>query len=276
MVKIFDGGINVMESIYANKGQYRLLGQRYDPFEDEVIKETPIKRSNVKCEGTQLLIIIQIMACLVIFMVVIAIKAIGGATFDTVRDWYLKNMNDSLIAGEDVKNYRSTIGSNFFVDGKETPLDKGLNFTNSGSLPIGSLPLLLSVKIEKPLGEGVLTSRFGKRINPITHLPENHAGMDIAAGKGTPIVSVMPGVVEKAEKSRSYGKYLLIDHGNNIKTRYAHCNDIKVAAGDYVARGQQIAMVGSSGAATGDHLHFEIDVGGVKYDPQPLLYGNYV
>lgn len=100
----------------------------------------------------------------------------------------------------------------------------------------------------------------------------NHQAIDIACDRGTAILAAKSGtVVEVVYNHRTYGHYLTIDHGNGIRTRYAHCNSISVKEGQSVSAGQVIAAVGRTGRATGYHLHFEYILNGERIDPSPYL-----
>ncbi len=123
----------------------------------------------------------------------------------------------------------------------------------------------------KPLA-GTITSRFGYRVSPGGIGSTNHKGLDIAAGCGTPIYAAASGTVEFAGTKGSFGKLVIINHGNGVKTYYAHCNSLKVSAGQTVEAGTNIATVGKTGTATGYHLHFEVRVNGVSKNPQNYLY----
>ena len=123
----------------------------------------------------------------------------------------------------------------------------------------------------KPVS-GTITSRFGYRVSPGGIGSTNHKGLDIAAGCGTPIYAAAAGTVEFAGTKGSLGKLVIINHGNGIKTYYAHCNSLKVSSGQTVEAGTNIATVGKTGTATGYHLHFEIRVNGTSVNPQKYLY----
>ena len=94
-----------------------------------------------------------------------------------------------------------------------------------------------------------------------------HHGLDIGAPMGTPIYAADNGVIEQVGWGAGYGNQVVINHGNGKKTRYAHASQIYVAKGQTVAKGQAIAAVGSTGWSTGPHLHFEVIIGGVTYNP---------
>ena len=123
----------------------------------------------------------------------------------------------------------------------------------------------------KPVS-GIITSRFGYRISPGGIGSTNHKGLDIAAGCGTPIYAAAAGTVEFSGTKGASGKLVIINHGNGVKTYYAHCNSLKVSAGQTVEAGTNIATVGKTGTATGYHLHFEVRVNGVSKNPQNYLY----
>ena len=116
-----------------------------------------------------------------------------------------------------------------------------------------------------------VSSAYGVRTDPITGHQRAHHGVDLAAPTGTPIPAVRPGTVSFAGDRGGYGNLVIIDHGNGMETRYAHCHTLDVQAGDYVEAGQQIATVGSTGRSTGPHLHLELRQDGVATDPQKLI-----
>ncbi len=113
-----------------------------------------------------------------------------------------------------------------------------------------------------------ITEYFGRRAEHIPGVSDNHAGIDIGAAKGTNILAANSGkVIAAGYKPRSYGYYIMIDHGGKIVTLYGHASKLLVKEGDVVKRGQVIALVGSTGASTGPHLHFEVRVNGVCKNP---------
>lgn len=115
---------------------------------------------------------------------------------------------------------------------------------------------------------GWLSSAFSRsRFHPILHYARPHEGIDVAAPMGAPIVAPAAGTVTLVSRQNGYGKVLEIDHGYGIVTKYAHCSRIVVKKGQRVQRGQVIANVGSTGLATGPHLHYEIHVHGKVVNP---------
>lgn len=101
-----------------------------------------------------------------------------------------------------------------------------------------------------------------------------HTGVDYSAPIGTPILAAAQGTVTEIKRGAAgYGNYLLIDHGNGYRTRYAHCSEISVNPGDKVDLGQQIAAVGQTGNTTGPICRFELWNDGNPVDPTPYLEG---
>ena len=115
---------------------------------------------------------------------------------------------------------------------------------------------------------GWLTSQFSRaRGHPLLHTTRPHEGIDVSAPMGAPIVAPASGTVTRVGYANGYGNVLEIDHGNGIVTRYAHCSRIDVRNGQHVTRGQRIAAVGSTGLATGPHLHYELHINGKVVNP---------
>ena len=126
-------------------------------------------------------------------------------------------------------------------------------------------------------GRYKISSLFGSRIDPINGRRDNHTGTDIPAPSGTPIYAAQDGVVttvNRNKNSSSYGYYCIISHGNGYATLYAHqCQVPPVTEGQTVNKGQVIGYVGTTGRSTGNHLHFELRVNGVRGDVLRLYPG---
>nr|WP_306220410.1 M23 family metallopeptidase [Cohnella sp. WQ 127256] len=116
-----------------------------------------------------------------------------------------------------------------------------------------------------------LSSPFGYRTHPITGKKKLHAGMDMAAPKGTPIYAAESGVVTIAQSWSGYGNCVIIEHGGGLGTLYGHMSQILVKKGETVKRGQKIGLVGSTGQSTGNHLHFEVRKNSEPVNPAPYL-----
>ncbi|MCX7554574.1 M23 family metallopeptidase [Marinicella sp. S1101] len=122
-----------------------------------------------------------------------------------------------------------------------------------------------------PLEKGWISSYYGKRIDPFTGQQATHPGMDYSGAYKSSIVAAADGVVVWAGKRSSYGKMVEIDHGNGFMTRYAHAESIDVELGQKVTAGEKIAVMGKTGRATSEHLHFEILKNGRKVNPLPFV-----
>jgi murein DD-endopeptidase MepM/ murein hydrolase activator NlpD len=123
----------------------------------------------------------------------------------------------------------------------------------------------------KPVEEGWLSSRYGKRSDPFTGKQDFHKGLDFAGKKGADVLAVGDGVVSWSGKRSGYGNLVEINHGNGYITRYGHNQRHLVEVGDTVKKGQQVAMMGSSGRSTGPHVHFEVLRNGKRVDPAKYI-----
>lgn len=116
-----------------------------------------------------------------------------------------------------------------------------------------------------------VSSEFGYRIHPVYGTKKYHSGLDLAAPGGSNILAAADGVVTLARWNGGYGNCLVIDHGNGIATLYGHCQKLLVSSGQRVSKGQVVALVGTTGVSTGNHLHFEVHNNGQVTDPWPYL-----
>ena len=129
----------------------------------------------------------------------------------------------------------------------------------------------VSVPSRMPLDDTRLTSDYGMRTHPVLGGRRSHKGVDLSAPTGTPIYATADGYISKAEWFSSYGKYVSIEHGANLQTRFAHMSDIAVTAGSRVKKGDIIGYVGSTGRSTGPHLHYEVRIDGKAVNPVPYM-----
>jgi len=114
---------------------------------------------------------------------------------------------------------------------------------------------------------GVITDGFGPRLDPVTHKPAFHDGLDISVAFGTVVTASADGVVVFADRDSGYGRLLKINHGYGYVTLYGHLDRFLVKEGAKVTRGQPIGKVGMSGRTTGPHLHYEVWKDGEKQNP---------
>jgi len=118
---------------------------------------------------------------------------------------------------------------------------------------------------------GTLRSAFGGRPDPFSGEGEFHTGVDIAVPAGTPVHVTADGVVTSAGWSGSYGKLVIVSHGNGVETYYAHLSELLVVPGEEVRIGQVIALSGGTGRATAPHLHYEVRIAGTPVNPSRYL-----
>lgn len=122
-------------------------------------------------------------------------------------------------------------------------------------------------------GSSRLTSDFGWRRSPFTGRREFHGGIDLAAARGTSIVAPADGIVERVFTDEASGRVLVLEHGNGMETVFGHLDDVLVAEGQGVRRGQAIAKLGSSGwRSTGPHLHYSIRFARKYVNPRRYLF----
>lgn len=132
-------------------------------------------------------------------------------------------------------------------------------------------PLKLTSPALSPIEGGRYTSYFGYRINPITEKFSFHTGLDIAAPMGTKIRAVYNGTVTRVGEDSRAGKYIFLTHDDGLVSFYCHCSEITATRGAFIRQGETIARVGSTGWSTGPHLHFEIRLDGIRYNPLYIL-----
>lgn len=139
-------------------------------------------------------------------------------------------------------------------------LTKGGYYTLSGES-------LRRAYLASPMEFSRVSSGFKMRLHPILQTWRAHLGVDYAAATGTPVRSVGDGKVEFAGTQNGFGNVVIVKHRNNHSTVYAHLSRINVRQGQSVNQGQHVGLVGSTGWATGPHLHFEFRINGVHHDP---------
>jgi len=118
---------------------------------------------------------------------------------------------------------------------------------------------------------GYLSSGFGYRRSPFTGKREFHRGIDISARSGTQVTAPADGIVTAVARGNEYGLNITMRHGYGIDTRYAHLKKVFVKKGQFVRRGDVIALVGNSGRSTGPHLHYEIHLNRIAMNPMRFI-----
>lgn len=138
----------------------------------------------------------------------------------------------------------------------------------AGGSPMGGVA---PGRLQRPISGAAITSVFGPRVHPIYGDVRSHTGIDFDGSSGTPIRAAAAGVVVSASTLGGYGNCTLVDHGGGLVTLYAHQSAMSVSAGERVVAGQVIGRVGTTGASTGPHLHFEVRRQGDPVNPMPYF-----
>lgn len=123
----------------------------------------------------------------------------------------------------------------------------------------------------RPIRKGWISSYYGMRNDPFSGKREHHDGVDLAGKDGSKVISVASGVVTWSSDRYGYGNLVEVNHGNGYVTRYGHNKKILVAVGDKVAKGEDLALMGSTGRSTGPHVHFEVLLNGRSQDPVKFI-----
>jgi murein DD-endopeptidase MepM/ murein hydrolase activator NlpD len=153
----------------------------------------------------------------------------------------------------------NTYSAFYFDDGKQW------GYFDENGAPLRKMFIRVPVKF------GMRTSSFSiRRFHPVTKQYKRHTGIDYGAPRGTPIFATSGGTVDFAGWKGGYGKLVIIRHPNGYKTYYGHCSRILVKKGARVEQGQTIAKVGSTGVATGPHVHYEVRINNRPVDPNTI------
>ncbi len=202
-------------------------------------------------------------------------------TEDRTRDLIIVAGLDEMVGGEP-ENRQSETGAGGALtirgapNGLDVPLLEARAERLAGRLDLvdGALRerrlLLNSTPAIWPV-RGVINSGFGMRRDPFTGQPAHHAGLDISADQGVPVVAAADGIVTRAERAGKLGRAVHLLHSYGYETRYGHLSEIVVEEGQEVSRGEVLGLVGNSGRATGYHLHYEVLYQGAARDPFEFL-----
>ncbi|GLS89841.1 peptidase M23 [Psychromonas marina] len=117
-----------------------------------------------------------------------------------------------------------------------------------------------------------ISSLYGTRKDPFSGKLRSHRGVDIAGPAGMPLIATAAGVVVEAGQRGGYGLMVEIQHGNGLATRYAHAIELTVKVGEIVSKGQQVAVMGSTGRSTGPHIHYEVLKNDRQVDPDYYIH----
>lgn len=128
-----------------------------------------------------------------------------------------------------------------------------------------------AVDVRIPREGGVISSEFGPRAHPILNITRLHAGVDLGASAGSPVLAAGNGIVLAAEVRGGYGNTVVLAHGSSLSTVYAHNTSLTVEVGQIVEQGDVVALAGSTGLSTGPHIHFETRIKGTPVNPRSIL-----
>ena len=225
-------------------------------------------------------IMTQMVVFSLILLLFFAFYKTESKTFIAINEFYNSIMQKDLTAKDLADCVRSVIA---FVSepnnrsSEETAVEEELTGAGGEDLmyvdgtTASFSPVFFSKPMVKPVEYTRITSRFGYRMNPVTNKYGFHSGVDLAAKSGTPIKAAFDGKIVKASYSDIRGNYIFLESEGNITTVYCHCSELIAEEGANVRAGEIIAKVGSTGQATGPHLHFEIRIGSVRHNPLWVL-----
>jgi murein DD-endopeptidase MepM/ murein hydrolase activator NlpD len=173
-------------------------------------------------------------------------------------------------AGVDVRRLFAEYGDNRAEGGPFVPVSRGPTSTMTIS-PERLAAMVKTLPVSAPLTSFEISSPFGVRGDPENGREGFHTGIDLTAPYDSPVYATAPGTVSFAGWRDDYGKIVEIDHGNGIATRYAHLHAFTVSVGQRVTAHQQVGYLGSTGRATGPHVHYEVVVNGEPQDPEKFF-----
>ncbi|MCP3889782.1 MAG: peptidoglycan DD-metalloendopeptidase family protein [Desulfobulbaceae bacterium] len=206
-------------------------------------------------------------------------KQTQAAAFKEEKDALLSNAVSELNErSELIEKIVGTIGIKLSKEDKDTSKNSGGPFIQ---YPREARDELLH-KADKylktirylPFGRpvaGPITSRFGRRKDPLNKKSAFHEGIDFKGKRGDKIYATADGVVKRAFRNGGYGNYVQISHGNGYKTSFSHMQKFVVKRGEKIKRGQAIGLIGSSGRSTGPHLHYEVTLDGKPINPYNFM-----
>ena len=247
--------------------------------------ESNMKREKNGDAGARL-ILLQLVICVAAVGLVFGIRKLSPSSFEMLKNGYKSAMQYSINAREAWEKVKSAAGFVFEPagvladngsDSEENTenLGKGSSELDVKAYKMSFSPYYTTMSAFMPVS-GRVSSPFGRREDPFTGEPSLHSGLDIAAAQGSPISAAFYGTVTKVGEDDIAGKYIRLTHADGLETFYCHCSEILAPMNAVIRQGETIALVGSTGMATGPHLHFEVRINGLKYDPARLLFGENI
>ena len=239
-----------------------------DFYENSSIRNK--KREQKKQNVMTKVIVVQLVLSLVVSGIMFAVCKTDSNLSKNIKSFYTEISKTDIAVSTILGAFKNVVKQTFAPTIIEETAS-GETTEESGEKADFS-PVFLTIRLEKPLEIGEVSSNYGYKISPITNKYSFHKGLDIAAKKNSEIYASYDGVVEKADYHFMNGNYIVLKHSDSLKTTYNHCNKLLVKTGDKVKKGDCIALVGASGYATGNHLHYEIIVNGGYINPIWVLY----
>ena len=193
--------------------------------------------------------------------------------FDAIETFFSTNENTVAASSSGTANIKNGVEA-VRPGNDKSNLALAMTSQSSSQISSGASSEMVSsqenkIVFQPPVEDAVITSAYGLR--EMDGQSDFHKGMDFAVPFGTPITAVMAGTVIETGESNSYGNYIVVEHENGIKTRYAHCSSIQAAENDKVTDQDVIAFAGSSGDSTGPHVHLEVEIDGATVDPEEFF-----
>lgn len=240
-------------------------------------------------------ILTQSVLCVILALVAFAVMKIGGDRFESAKQSYWTLFSEDMERKELVETFKSVSSflfkpqdalsqSETTAPAEETSISATAAQSTESQDGAGGedllfpdknasfAPLTVSGSFCAPVAYTKVTSDFGYRINPVTGERGFHGGIDLAAPSGTCIYAAFSGQVTTVSYSEVRGNYVILTHNSVLQTVYCHCSEILVEEGAKIRGGEVIAKVGSTGQSTGPHLHFEVRLDSVRYNPAWLLF----
>ena len=193
--------------------------------------------------------------------------------FDAIETFFSTNENTVAASASGTANIKNGVEA-VRPGNDESNLALAMTSQSSSQISSGASSEMVSsqenkIVFQPPVEDAVITSAYGLR--EMDGQSDFHKGMDFAVPFGTPITAVMAGTVIETGESNSYGNYIVVEHENGIKTRYAHCSSIQASENDKVTDQDVISFAGSSGDSTGPHVHLEVEIDGATVDPEEFF-----
>lgn len=239
--------------------------------------------SNKRLFDTQInILLLQFVTVFIVVAIALCLRFFGGRLYLEASTLYHEKFDSNTSANEVLEQQnqeieQSDVTANTSVEETEEKFEELLNIdTQMTEYDFSQIKnnLTLSNNVTNNFiwpAVGRISSHYGYRTNPVTNIYGLHGGTDIAVVTGTPVKAALGGKVYAAGESPTYGKYVILDHGGDVLTVYAHCSRLLVKGGASISQGDIVALSGNTGRSTGAHLHFEIRINGSKINPEWLL-----